>query len=394
MLPAERRRYGEDICVSVITILYLFATVPAVASELAPEELLLLMDASCQKYRTLSAELHSVYYVGEEDTAGNRGVMQEQDILFHWTESRSFSETHETYVQRTPDMPEAMLTKRVVTGKWTKTLKIGLAGGNPQGRPRGYIDAGRDPAELFTSPICALWDITRSGLPMDRTNIDLGRASITKEEGTGLIMLTFPLGSHETAAWTVLHIDPNRSFIPIVNEFRASDGRLLQKMTIDELQRNSEGLWVPLRYHWEDPNAQFLVRHEVGKIEVNKPLSAELLDFAFPKGTIVVDKVASLRYDTDLSIDTDPLNGMEGDLQPAASGGHMKVGDLTVRALASDKQLEEAVSREMKKEGHDLETKSRGILAPKTYNIPVLGLGITVFVVFSVWVSRRWNRTS
>jgi hypothetical protein len=255
---------------------------------------------------------------------------------------RDYSEVNECYIDRPVDMPERILYKKVTTGKWTKKLTIDSAGG----RPRGVIEPGRESLDIFTKPDCAMWDIGQMGVPMDKSYIDLNRASVETDESTGYLVMKYRLGDHEKAARVVLYIDPTRDYIPIINEFRSYDDRLLQKHTC-KLQRSLDGLWVPEEYSWEDPNPEmnYLAVHKVKKIEINTPIPDELLDFEFPNGAIITDKIVGLRYQTDLDHIID-----EAIEQAAAEGEQLNKplneNDLNIRTIATNDELEKTITEE------------------------------------------------
>lgn len=259
------------------------------AKDYSPEELLLLMKTSCQRYKTMNAQVEATYYKGH-DESGKRITQRTQEIIYRWTPDRYYSEVNERYIDRPIDMRENILYKKATTGKWTKTLMI-----RHEGHPRGTIELGRESLDKFTNPNCAMWDINQMGIPMDKTGIDLNRASVETDKTTGYLVMKFRLGEHEKAAQVVLYIDPTRDYIPIINEFKRCDGRLITRQTC-KLHRNPDGLWIPEEYSWEDPEADYLAVHKIKKIEINTTIPEELLNFEFPNGTYVLDKIQNLKY--------------------------------------------------------------------------------------------------
>jgi hypothetical protein len=129
---------------------------------------------------------------------------------------------------------------------------------------------------------------------------------------------------HEKAAQIVLHIDP------------------------------------PKEYSWEnpDPEINYLAEYKVEKIEINTPIPDEQLDFEFPKGTIITDKVVGLRYETDLDHIIEDSIGQSA-AESEQSSELLDVNDLNIRTIATDDELENTITEEeMQKIMLDTERRS------------------------------------
>jgi hypothetical protein len=366
-------------CVLLTLFLFIVAR-QCQAKEYSPEELLLLMEASYQRYKTMNAELEATYYQGY-DESGKRIKQRTQEIIYRWTRDRDYSEVNERYMDRPVDMPESVLYKKSTTGKWTRKLMIGSG----EGHPRGAIEPGRKSLDKFTKPNCAIWEINQSGIPMDKSNIDFSRASVQTDETTGYLIMKFRLGDHEKAAKIVLHIDPTRDYIPIINEFRTYDGRLLEKRTC-KLERNPDGLWIPKEYSWENPNPEinYLAEYKVEKIEINTPIPDEQLDFEFPKGTIITDKVAGLRYETDLDHIIEDSIGQSA-AESEQSSELLDVNDLNIRTIATDDELDNTITEEeMQKIKLDTERRSH-----HKGKIVLLGVSLLIVLVLPIFLYFR-----
>jgi hypothetical protein len=321
-----------------------------------PEDLFLLMDASMQRYETMTAEISGTSYDGR-DQNGKRRVQRTQQILSRWAQGRSLSRTTESYVERPhPTYPESTVTTMVITPKWNKELREASDGRIS----RGFIRSGATYESEFITPIAAMWDISGSGVPLDKQEIDLKGARVEKDEATGHFLLTYRLGSHKNAARYVLHIDPNKGFVPVVKEFQTHDGRLLQRHEC-VLEKTPDGLWIPTEYSWRDPRVDYSTVYKVNKVEVNTEIPPHLLDFAFPSGTLVEDEITNLRYQVDdPEVAESMIDSLENEAaeEPkrnpeqvqntrvnASSGSGMNEQDLQVRALATDEELENVVSQ-------------------------------------------------
>jgi len=58
----------------------------------------------------------------------------------------------------------------------------------------------------------------------------------------------------------------------------------------------SNGLWVPGKYNWHDPQINYFGSYVFENIIVNEPIADNLLDFEFSEGTIVNDQRIGSTY--------------------------------------------------------------------------------------------------
>ena len=310
-----------------------------------PEELFLLMDASMQRYETITAEISATSYDGR-DQDGKRRVQRTQQILSRWTKGRSLSRTTERYVALpNPSYPESTVLTLVITLKLNKELREASDGRTP----RGFIRSGATYESNFIPPIAAMWDISGAGIHLAKEGIDREGARVEKDGATGHFLLTYRIGSHKNAARYVLHIDPKKGFVPVVKEFQTHDGRLLQRHEC-VLEKTPDGLWIPREYSWHDPRIDYSTVYKVNKVEVNTAIPPHLLDFAFPIETIVTDRIRNLRYRAgDKTVVQDTLDNLNKTDEVAESG--IPTTEVTYEATDNETEIPITQEQQIKRNG-------------------------------------------
>lgn len=317
------------------------------SQEYTPEDIFRLIEASMQQYETISAEISAVSYKGHDEN-DELITQRTQTILSRWTKDRSMSQLTEHYVDKpTPNYPENTIVSRVITPEWNKEVTEASDGRTP----RGAINSGFV-SEGFVSPITAMWDISGSGIPLDMEHIDINKATLEKDKNTGYLLLSYPLGSHLKASRYTLYIDPDKDFIPVIKEWKTSDGILIQRYEC-ELEKNPDNLWIPVKCSWTDPKMDYSKVYEYRNIEVNTGISSDMLDFAFPSGTLVKDNIANLIYYVDDSrydentfdlLENETVSVSDSDIEDNTETDKDDTG-FYVRTLANEEELEKVVSQ-------------------------------------------------
>jgi len=278
--------------VLVFIVAFSMSPVFALESQYSLEQLISLMEASMQRYETVTTEMEAVSYKGV-DSNGNPKLQRKRQIISRWTKTKSYSKTVEQYADLLPNRPEETIKTVVIAQEWHKFLDEA----SDDRTPRGHIKQGHSQELAFYPPTAALWDIFCQ-IPWNKDKLNLDEATVEKDPVSGLLVLKCRLGFQPKSANVILYIDPDKDFIPVIKEFRGYDGELFQRYE-SVLQKSDSGLWIPKEYSFHDPRMKYTTKFNVKKIIINTPIPEEMLDFTFPSGTFVVDEVASLRYQVD-----------------------------------------------------------------------------------------------
>lgn len=277
----------------IVTVVIVSPIIAFADANLTPEQLVLLMEASREQYNTISAKMKALSYQYDPNNKAEPKLKMTRNIVSRWTREKSFSRTVRTsYPDTIPhkDYTPTIISTYAITPKWSKKLVEA-----PDNRtPRGYIKPGRSLEEdqPFYTIYTAMWDI----FSWPREQMNLHKATITRDEKNNYYVVKLKMGSSQKGPMNVLWIDASKSFIPVKGEFLKHDGTLLTRSECSDFRQTENGLWIPYRYSWFDPRANYGAVYEVEKAVVNQPIPDNLLDFTFPTGTIVHDDICSMQY--------------------------------------------------------------------------------------------------
>lgn len=255
---------------------------------LTPKEIVELVQASKGLYNSFEIEMKEITYKCKNWKPQNEPD-QEIEILWRSTGTRVYSEIKKKiydYSNKNSKIKEFRKTY-AITPEWSKKLSE-----RSKSIPRGIVKSGDSyKGELGTTVVDAIWNIF--GQRWEKLTSD--NASLIKDEKDDRYILSGPISSDGTTISVV--IDPKMNFIPIKYEIRKPNGELLIKCECSDFRKMSNDLWLP--YQYDFATESYLNVHKIKEAKINIPLSEELLNFSFPSGTIVSDRIANLKYVVD-----------------------------------------------------------------------------------------------
>jgi hypothetical protein len=313
-----------------------------------PEQLLDLMEASMQNYETMTAEVEtSSYRISRE------GLPDELEMnltrTWRWTKTRSYCKTDQRNIaskDRPSSQPEQKIKSVVLAPEWEKSL-VEIPGSST---PRGKIRQRGAMQVTFNTPMATMWDIFCE-MPWQKSHINLADASVEKENNSGLLIFKYRIGFDPKATQVVLYVDSSKDFIPVVKEYRLYNEELVFRYE-NVLQKSDSGLWVPKEYSIAIRDERFK-KYIVKNLKVNVPIPDQLLDFAFPSGTVVIDEIADLRYHVDDDVldiamaeqDKGALDERRSKSTTQKTSNGLDFEGVEVRRLASQKELEKTIDQ-------------------------------------------------
>jgi len=311
------------------------------AVELTGGEFLKLFEASRQRYQSLVATGETVAYRAE----GEEPVYR---YRFTWRRagSRRYVDERKMPTKPTPVPADEWTQTWAFSPEWSKSLKV---------QPGAYAPRGtitRDPGmrqQVADDILEAMFDMFGYVSKIRPEN-----TSVESKPG-GLYTLTVA-GVRDAGTRVLVTVDPDKAFVPVESRLVRPNGQPAFVAQFEDYREVGEGLWLPFRHVLvvgppDKPEEQQTIVTTIMTAQVNKPVAEKDLDFAFPKGTIVSDQIANLRYtveDVGISVDDGPQSDPLGealDSLAEESPGVLTVEDITPDEPASDEALEEALGQ-------------------------------------------------
>jgi hypothetical protein len=161
-------------------------------------------------------------------------------------------------------------------------------------------------------------------------------AALSYDTEKNLYVYEFQFYDNPDKARLRLWIDPQRDYIPVIKEYMDPDGTLYYRQTCLDWRRTS-GLWVPITCKVVEYRNQTIEEYAVKEVEVNNPIDVERMDFEFPEGVFVEDRILRIEYRTPKKKTSPDSAEQEKVVSPEQSG--------TLPPAATDEQLAEAASK-------------------------------------------------
>jgi hypothetical protein len=266
--------------------------------DLTAQQLVLLMKASSQEYKSISADIKTIVYQ-QADANKPKNVKYEQRITSRWTKDKEFIKivrnskvlrldpnTGQSFPSGTAD---SYTYYSIAPGLNKRLVEV------PSIRSRrAMVSSSPDLAQevpcdtLYT----AMWGL--GGISLEKLRLDT--AQVTFDKNSGLYILLAKAGDNPQGPKIRLYIDPSKNYIPVIQESMLYDGTAFSKHKCSDLRQSSDGLWIPYQYSWSDPRMGYFGEYKFEDVVVNKPIADNLLDIDFPQGTKVTDKRIGSTY--------------------------------------------------------------------------------------------------
>ena len=294
------------ICLAGIFIAFLLNKQFIHASqELEAQELIELVLATRQKYYSLDAEIRSSHFKLANGKLPAKPYAV-SDVIWRWKQDgpRTFLISNRRDIEYKPngEVLESNQSKRTyaITPKYSKSLDEIFG----ERTPRGIVTKGKEiEYTLEMTPDKAMWGLFYyKWEKLPENEIDA-----TYYPDDDLYILKAKVSSSTSL---IVKIDPSKDFLPIESKLVEDNGDLIFISKCSDFRKNKNGLWLPYKYDYGDN--EYIARKEVKRAEINLSMPDELLDFSFPTGTRVRDRIANKKYITDEIFEGDsPMNNLD-----------------------------------------------------------------------------------
>jgi len=270
------------------------STVALADPNLTPEQLVLLMKASRERYNTFDEKMIVTNY----QKANNEfKITLTRDITARWTRNKRYSRIIRTSYEHLDEIPYEGYTPTIIqTYLIAPESSKHLEEAPDNRRPSGVIAPGissESSLELdqgFEGAYEVMWSLF--GFPWEKMNIK--EATCTFDNDSNCYILKVPMGDYEKAPVFILYVEPSKDYIPAKKEYVKYPGTTIFTTQCSDFRPTADGLWVPYGHTYSDRD--FTVVYIVEQLKVNEPISDNLFDFTFPDGTVVYDKRYNIEY--------------------------------------------------------------------------------------------------
>ncbi|MBN2271318.1 MAG: hypothetical protein JXN61_11930 [Sedimentisphaerales bacterium] len=270
------------------------STVAIADPNLAPEQLVLLMKASRERYSTFDVKKTVTNY---QKADNDSKITLTLDITARWTRNKRYSRIIRTSYEHLDEIPHEGYTPTtintyLIAPESSKRLEEAPDNRRPHGviAPGIFSESSLELDQGFESAYGTMWSLF--GFPWEKMNIK--EATCSFDNDSNCYILKVPMGDYEKAPIFILHVDPSKDYIPAKKEYVKYTGTTIFTTQCSDFRRTAEGLWVPYVYTYSDRD--FTVVSVVEQMKANEPISDNLFDFAFPDGTVVYDERYNIKY--------------------------------------------------------------------------------------------------
>ena len=253
--------------------------------ELQKGQLLKVMEASRARYVTMAASLSFQAYQLDENLV-KTNLLSEMEIEWERIPGKVYVEEDVSLYdgkktgQKTQYVFGPSSEKRVISEQGETTGEIAP--------PRGLIGGS------YQSLYREMWELPAYGWERLYERVDA--AFLTYEKASKCYVYEFQIyDSPDRSPWLRLWIDPQKEYIPVIQEILFPDKQVFIRESCLNF-RKVNGLWVPMKYTSMEFKRRILREFTVKTVEVNPLLDSKRMDFEFPGGTIVEDRLRGVRY--------------------------------------------------------------------------------------------------
>jgi hypothetical protein len=302
----------------LILILLSFLAVSEAKEELTARQIVDLVLASKERYKTFEIQMTEE---GFKLLNGKPAPQPDQvnDITWRSSGTRTYVELkHASSGNLNGQLQDTEVYYRyAINDKWSKRC-IERA----TSKPRGLVNSGRSfEGELGVTILDAIWGIFHH----DWEDLAGDQTQVTFDENSNCYVLTWQ--RRPTSSIIRVVIDPSLDFLPIKYVVTKANGEFAVKLESSDFRKTAGDLWLPYKYVFE--TRSYISIHRLKNAKINIPLQDQQLDFSFPAGTLVNDRIANLKHvidsqevDEDTTISVSPDTAETVDLAHIAGPDH------------------------------------------------------------------------
>ena len=285
----------------VLTALPVVALLGQVRAEnqqpLNAKQVAALIFASRERYKTFDVVMTCT---GRAFTDGNEVKTDESRAVWRLAGDRSYAKTEVTIYRPhplRPDLKEIRYTRQfATTPQRSKMMEE-----HPESDRVGGIVARTSMEEEGSALTDLIWGLHGQ----EWTIFQSSDATCRPDEKTGHYVLEARVVRPKTSTNKIVaEVDPGKAFLPVKVNMQTADGKDLLTTEGSDFQQFADGLWLPrkfvlagsLRGSADTRSARIC---EIVEVRLNTEIKADKLDFTFPAGAVIHDRITGRRYIAD-----------------------------------------------------------------------------------------------
>lgn len=272
---------------------------PFCRADLRSDDIVAMMRASRARYISMEAAMDIKGFYPTQEKQDKPVLMYSQEAIYRTDGTNVYAEYITKAFSETGTLQQHFKEVAVVTPRSKTYYHEDLIEAKHR---RGRIDKNEDNqigGWFSITPDVVLWyDLTIAGaedkrMAFVRDHPD--KTDLSFDAKTTTYRLEIPAGPEPNAPLFRYTIDPSRGYMPVVYEWLNWDKTRIQKYARGDY-RQINGLWAPFRFWIYDSNDTLATEVTVRSLSLNQPVSADTLNFEFPEGTWVSDRILGVDY--------------------------------------------------------------------------------------------------
>ena len=296
------------------------------AEQLKPEQVVDLLWAAKQQYKAIDVDYEKEGY---SNINNNMELNYKGNITYRSTLDKVYySQDGQHFLHGEKSDPIKRANKIAVCSKYSKKL----AWGDDVTGHEGQVTHDNLEGNMLGSPLKFLFEIFESETPESLKskviNID------TDNNGNYVVKVQ---RFKNRKYYVNITINPKYNFVPSKYEF-THENKVSYKSEFGDFKEVSPGIWLPFVYNYDHPG-EATGKLIIKKARVNVNLDKSDLDFEFPSGTYVIDRIANIEYTVGEGMDdTDGLGDALADINNSTSSDLERNLDFKTNEISVDDQ--------------------------------------------------------
>lgn len=291
---------------------FIFPGYMSAAEALSPDQILNIMEASRSRYRNLEAMIQEQTFQ-KIGSASTPTLMGTTTFTIRMTPGRRYLDMD---MQTHADQRINKIERYVLTPNKAKRYRLN----RNDNVASGLVAQSQSMQGIHVHAVYdAIWGI--QNVPWDLVHQRIHTASVYKDQD--FYVLEFQYEDSDQSTGLRIVIDPDKEYVPVSHSVLHADKTILSRVETRNWTK-IDNLWIPMAYTYAAPTFGFRQEFEVQSIALNRPITDSQMDFDFPEGTTVDDRLRGVEYrvpkanspQASLSVETlSPLATPAGDLE-------------------------------------------------------------------------------